>query len=127
MGEGQEPVAMKAMNAAMVNGSWVLLQNCHLGLGFLDMLDDIDANMKDSCSGDYRLFITTEPHRKFPIALLQRSIKVTNEPPAGLRAGMLRSYTVLVDQDKLERIDTAEWRTLLYSMCFSPFHRSRTT
>ena len=118
MGEGQEPVAMKAMNAAMVNGSWILLQNCHLGLNFMDMLEDINANMKDTCSSEYRLFITTEPHPKFPISLLQKSIKVTNEPPAGLRAGMLRSYTVLIDQDKLERIDTSEWRSLLYGICF---------
>ena len=44
--------------------------------------------------------------------------KVTNEPPQGLRAGLLRSYTVLVDQDMLERVETPQWRVLLYALCF---------
>lgn len=51
-----------------------------------------------ACHTDFRLFITSEPHPKFPIGLLQMSIKVTNEPPKGLRAGLLRSFTVIVDQ-----------------------------
>ncbi|KAF1322413.1 Dynein heavy chain, outer arm, partial [Globisporangium splendens] len=35
MGERQEIVASKAINVAMLNGSWVLLQNCHLGLEYI--------------------------------------------------------------------------------------------
>jgi dynein heavy chain len=46
------------------------------------------------------------------------STKVTNEPPAGLKAGVLKSYTVIVDQERLERVDTVEWRQLLFSLCF---------
>lgn len=48
----------------------MLLQNCHLGLGFMDELLStlIDAEtMHDSC----RVWITTEMHPKFPISLLQ--------------------------------------------------------
>ncbi|CAN0297940.1 unnamed protein product, partial [Scytosiphon promiscuus] len=71
-----------------------------------------------ACHADFRLFITSEPHPKFPIGLLQMSTKVTNEPPKGLRAGLLRSFTVIVDQDKLERVDSSQWRALLYSLCF---------
>lgn len=44
--------------------------------------------------------------------------KVTNEPPQGMRAGLVRSYNVMVDQDKLERIDLKMWRQLLYALCF---------
>jgi dynein heavy chain, axonemal len=48
------------------------------------------------------------------------STKVTNEPPAGLKAGILKSFTIIVDQDRLERVDqgAAEWRKLLFAMCF---------
>jgi len=44
--------------------------------------------------------------------------KITTEPPNGLKAGLLRSYTVIVDQDKLERVETVQWRTLLFGICF---------
>jgi dynein heavy chain len=121
MGEGQDVVALKAIGAATTNGTWVLLQNCHLGLDFIDTLEDLVGNLKlpeSGCHADFRLFITTEPHVKFSIGVLQMSTKVTNEPPKGLRAGLQRSYTVMVDQDRLERIETTTWRTLLYALCF---------
>jgi dynein heavy chain len=122
MGEGQDVVAQRAINAATTNGSWVLLQNCHLGLDFIDTLEDLLLRLRapeSTCSPDFRLFITTEPHPRFSIGLLQMSTKVTNEPPKGLRAGLQRSYTVIVDQDRLERIDSPTWRILLYSLCFT--------
>ena len=46
MGEGQEPVAMRAINSAVVNGSWVLLQNCHLGLGFMEGIEDLIVRIR---------------------------------------------------------------------------------
>lgn len=121
MGEGQDVVALRAINSATLNGSWVLLQNCHLGLDFIDTLEDFFLKLRlpeSNCSSDFRLFITTEPHPKFSIGLLQMSIKVTNEPPKGLRAGLQRSYTVIVDQDRLERIESSTWRVLLFTLCF---------
>ncbi|CAM9708915.1 unnamed protein product, partial [Ectocarpus fasciculatus] len=114
MGEGQSVVASRAIAAATVSGSWVLLQNCHLGLDYMETMEDYLQTLP-ACHTDFRLFITSEPHPKFPIGLLQMSIKVTNEPPKGLRAGLLRSFTVI---DKLERVDSSQWRALLYSLCF---------
>jgi dynein heavy chain len=122
MGEGQDIVAMKAINSATSLGGWVMLQNCHLGLTFIDSLEEMLLKLKapeSGCSPDFRLFITTEPHPKFSIGLLHMSTKVTNEPPKGLKAGLQRSYTVIVDQDRLERIENATWRTLLFALCFT--------
>ena len=48
----------------------MLLQNCHLGLDFMDeLLDTLTEadTMHESC----RVWITTEGHPKFPISLLQ--------------------------------------------------------
>eukprot|EP01042_Synura_sphagnicola_P000006 gene6-7_t len=121
MGEGQDVVALRAINAATSNGSWVLLQNCHLGLDFVNTLEDILLKLRSAdsgCSPDFRLFLTTEPIKGFSIGLLQMSTKVTNEPPKGLKAGLQRSYTVIVDQDRIDRIEASAWRTLLFALCF---------
>jgi dynein heavy chain len=120
MGEGQEPVALRAINAATIEGMWVMLQNCHLGLPFMEGLEELLGKIKvnEATLPDFRLFITTEPNPKFPIGLLQLAVKVTCQPPSGLRAGLMRSYTVIVDQDRLERVETAQWRVLVYALCF---------
>lgn len=120
MGEGQEPVAIRAMNAGSAAGTWVLLQNCELGLELMATMEEYLEKLKEGQDPNFRLFITAAPDPAFPLGLLQMSTKVTNDPPAGLKAGILKSYTVIVDQDRLERVDQGvnEWRKLLFAMCF---------
>jgi len=49
---------------------------------------------------------------------LQKAVKVTNEPPKGVRAGLLRTFSTIVNPEFLEKIDHPNWRTLTYGVCF---------
>ncbi|NXY89629.1 DYH5 protein, partial [Alcedo cyanopectus] len=97
-------------------GSWALLQNCHLGLDFLDVLMDTVLET-ETVHESFRLWLTTDSHRQFPITLLQMSIKFTNEPPQGLRAGLKRTYSG-VNQDLLEFSELGQWKPMLYTLAF---------
>ena len=47
---------------------------------------------------DFRLWLTTEPTEKFPLGILQRSLKVVTQPPSGLKLNMLATYARISDE-----------------------------
>ena len=117
MGEGQEVIALEKMRNGFLTGSWVVLQNSHLGLGFMGQLEEIFAKTSD-IDEDFRLWITCEVTNRFPIGLLQMSIKVTMEPPMGLKAGLSRTFTTNITQELLDKIDHDNWRRLVFTQAF---------
>lgn len=66
---------------------------------------------------DYRLWITTEVHPRFLISLLQLSLKLTNEPPAGAKASMKRTL-ISITQQMIDTVESAEWRRMIYILAF---------
>lgn len=40
MGEGQEKVARDKNHAAFITGGWLILQNCHLGIDYMNEVED---------------------------------------------------------------------------------------
>ena len=117
MGQGQEVPAGRLLQLFMSQGGWTLLQNCHLGLNFLDELLSTIKETKPVHNA-FRVWITTEVHPHFPISLLQMSIKFTNEPPQGIKAGIKRSYTGSITQDTLDFNNIPEWKPMLYAIAF---------
>ena len=35
-----------------------------------------------------------------------------------MKAGLLRSYSSVVDSERLARVETKEWRDLVFTLCF---------
>jgi len=116
MGHRQDVVARRNFDTGIQIGSWVLLQNVHLDARFLSEIE-LNFYKVESIEADFRLFMTTEVTHAFPLALLQMSIKVTNEPPSGVKAGLRDLYSV-IKQDMIEAIPKVEWRSLLFSLSF---------
>jgi dynein heavy chain len=59
----------------------------------LQILEKIDKPHKD-----FRLWLTTDPTPKFPLGVLQRSLKVVTEPPNGLKLNMRSSYSKITEE-----------------------------
>merc|ERR1719310_2242182 len=117
MGEGQDKVARAKIHDAFLVGGWVILNNAHLGIGFMNELEDLLGKTPE-VDPDFRLWLSCEITPRFPIGLLQMVIKVTLEPPAGLKAGLARTYSTMVSQDLLDKIDHEKWRTLVFVQSF---------
>ncbi|RLU26152.1 hypothetical protein DMN91_002318 [Ooceraea biroi] len=116
MGQGQEVHARRLLNSAKTEGYWALCQNCHLGLEYMAELANFLLEM-EAPHPQFRVWITTEPHRDFPISLLQMSIKYTYEPPQGIRAGLLATYSGM-NQEMLDQCDAAQYIPLIYTVSF---------
>lgn len=116
MGQGQEVHARRLLTLGIQQGGWLLLQNCHLSLDFIPEIMDILIET-ENVHQEFRLWVTTEVHPKFLINFLQMSIKFTNEPPRGVRAGLKRTYTGL-SQDFLDVTNMPQWKPMLFTVAF---------
>ena len=152
LGQGQGPRAEKLIQHAAANGEWVLLQNCHLAKSWLPRLEKIVDEMEEVHAGktfsseekntriiskklhkDFRLFLTSMPAPYFPVPVLQGGVKLTNEPPKGIKANLKRSIAQLESWtpfDECEgefthgalagRAKKPVWKKLAFGLCF--FH-----
>uniref|UniRef100_A0A3P8VN13 Dynein axonemal heavy chain 2 n=1 Tax=Cynoglossus semilaevis TaxID=244447 RepID=A0A3P8VN13_CYNSE len=120
LGQGQAPIA-KSMIEEGVKNHWVFLANCHLSLSWMPELDKLVEQLQvQEPHSDFRLWLSSSPHPGFPITILQAGIKMTTEPPKGVKANMKRLYQ-LVPEAQFNRCSRPLfYRKLLFSLCF--FH-----
>merc|ERR1719162_944196 len=101
LGQGQAPVAVRLIEEGLVEGNWVLLANCHLMLSWMSTLENIVetycTDPTNSPHPNFRLWLSSSPNPKFPISILQRGVKMTTEPPSGLRANLGVLYNTVTE------------------------------
>ncbi|XP_039708452.1 dynein axonemal heavy chain 6 [Pteropus medius] len=123
LGQGQGPIAERMIKDAMKLGNWVFLQNCHLAVSWMLAMEELIKTFTDSnvvIQDSFRLFLSSMPSNTFPVTVLQNSVKVTNEPPKGLRANIRRAFTEMMPSFFEENILGRKWRQIIFGICF--FH-----
>ena len=125
LGQGQEPIAMSWLTNFHKNGGWVLLQNIHLTIDWTNgPLEKTVDKLADGAHDEFRLFLSAEPppilERGLAISLLQNSIKLTNEPPEGMKQNLARAYGNF-DEEMFEACaKQSEFKTIIFALCY--FH-----
>lgn len=116
MGQGQDIVAMSCLEAAHRNGHWVILNNVHLMPKWLIELEKkLDQYAAEGSHEKFRIFLTSDPSKVIPIGVLNRCIKLTNEPPTGLKANLKRAWCFF-SKEYVEEADS-KTKSILFGLC----------
>jgi len=119
LGQGQDVVANQLLDIGHKEGQWIMLQNVHLMPRFLfEMTKRMDGFAVEGSHPTFRIFLSSDPSNGIPIDLLERSIKLTNEPPSGFKANMNRAFVTFKREEFDER--ESKIKTILFGLCY--FH-----
>lgn len=122
LGQGQDVIAEKLIEEGSRAGNWICLQNCHLFTSWMPKFEMIQEKADSATMHpEYRLWLTSNPSTSFPVPVLQSGIKITQEPPKGLKAGITRTFTDLGQARFEEEFSRSfQYKKLVFALAF--FH-----
>jgi len=111
IGAGETDKVIQSIRDAVFKGKWLVLKNVHLSISLLKLIEkelksllNSDAesqnkaqsnsygNNQNQVSQNYKLFLTSEPHSKFSVVLLENCLKLSFETPPGIKKNLERIY-----------------------------------
>lgn len=89
MGQGQSEVALSLLKQCASEGKWLCIQNLHLAIGWIPVLESELQSSKPH--EKFKLFLTAEAHERFSPVLLEKCAKITLEAPPGIKRNLQRT------------------------------------
>jgi dynein heavy chain len=122
LGKSMDKIAISKIEDVKLKGGWIILQNCHLSLSFLSKLEDIIEQLQSNNTTDtnFRLWLTSMSSPQFSINICKTSIKITMEPPKGLKLNLTRQFNNIKDEDLEACTKPDLFKSFFFSLCF--FH-----
>jgi dynein heavy chain len=116
LGQGQDVVAMERLEQGARQGHWVMLNNVHLMPRWLPVLEKkLDEYAISGTQENFRVMLSSDPSTSIPISILDRAIKITSDPPSGLKPNLKQAFASFTK----EMYEEIEPRTkgILFGLC----------
>ena len=84
------------------------------------IVEDLNALKEEEIHSEFRLFLTSMPADYFPVSILQNGIKLTTEPPRGIKANMRRAFNDMTQEFLDSCAKPVVFHKLLWGLSF--FH-----
>ena len=121
LGQKQDKPATELLRQGKERGLWVFLQNCHLYPSWMPAMEELLESINPATTHpDFRVWLTSMPTPAFPVTVLQNAVKMTNEPPIGVRANVQRAFLRYTDTFITDSGAPLHWQRLLYNLAY--FH-----
>merc|ERR1719420_1948958 len=95
---------------------WVILNNVHLMPRWLKKVEKLlDEYASSGSHENFRVFMSSDPSNSIPIGILDRSIKLTSDPPSGLKANIKQAFCTF-SREEYEELE-GRTRGILFGLC----------
>jgi dynein heavy chain len=116
LGQGQEVVASERLEVGRDQGHWIFLDNVHLMPRWLSVLEKrLDEYALKGTHPDFRVLLSSDPSDSIPVAILNRCIKITSDPPTGLKPN-LKQALASFSADAFNDLESRT-RGILFGLC----------
>lgn len=116
LGQGQDVVAHEKLEIGHRQGHWIVLNNVHLMPKWLSVLEKkLEYYAETGTHEDFRVLLSSDPSASIPVSLLERSIKLTSDPPSGLKANLKQAFACFAN-DTYDELEPRS-KGILFGLC----------
>ncbi|XP_064629693.1 uncharacterized protein LOC135488785 isoform X2 [Lineus longissimus] len=113
----KEKNTKKAIQKAMEEGSWILLQNAHNAPNLLGSLESFLSEVEEEVDPNFRCWVSVQMDEPVPTRVLQSMLRIVVDAPRTMKTNLYRFFSQL-DSDILRQSERMEWAAFLHNICY---------